>query len=94
MFAQQAFVLPAPADRPKDQVVQLVGPLIVTYEHQTDKTANPLIADRRHPKIFSMASSHYGLHPAGSGNGRSADDGGSHRWHQIPPAFPGTAQWP
>jgi lipopolysaccharide export LptBFGC system permease protein LptF len=47
VFAQQAFVLPAPADRPKDQVVQLVGPMIVTYERATDKPINAV--DRRPP---------------------------------------------
>jgi lipopolysaccharide export LptBFGC system permease protein LptF len=56
IFAQQAFVLPAPEDRPKDQVVQLVGPLIVTYEHQTDKAINPLDRRPTPPEDFSMAS--------------------------------------
>jgi lipopolysaccharide export LptBFGC system permease protein LptF len=56
VFAQQAFVLPPPADRPKDQVVQLVGPLIVTYEHQTDKTSNPLERKQPPPEDFLTAS--------------------------------------
>ena len=32
IFAQQATVLPAPNDRPRDQVVRLVAPVFVTYE--------------------------------------------------------------
>jgi hypothetical protein len=52
VFAQQAFVLPSPKDRPKDQVVQLVGPMIVTYEHQTDKPPIPTIAASRRRRIF------------------------------------------
>jgi lipopolysaccharide export LptBFGC system permease protein LptF len=56
VFAQQAFVLPAPPDRPKDQVVQLVGPLIVTYEHQTDKTSNPYDRKQPPPEDFLTAS--------------------------------------
>ena len=56
VFAQQAFVLPSPPDRPKDQVVQLVGPLIVTYEHQTDKTSNPYDRKQPPPEDFLTAS--------------------------------------
>ena len=47
IFAQQAFVLPAPPGDPKAQVVQLVGPLFVRYERATDK--NLPLADRRPP---------------------------------------------
>jgi lipopolysaccharide export LptBFGC system permease protein LptF len=47
VFAQQAFVRPSPPGEPKTQVVQLVGPMIVSYEHQSDKPAN--IYDRRPP---------------------------------------------
>ncbi len=56
IFAQQAVVKPPPPDRPKDQVVQLVGPMIVTYEKQTDKNTNLL--DRRPPppEDFLIAS--------------------------------------
>jgi lipopolysaccharide export LptBFGC system permease protein LptF len=56
IFAQQAFVLPPPKNEPQTQVVQLVGPMIVTYEHQTDK--NPNILDRLPPppEDFETAS--------------------------------------
>jgi lipopolysaccharide export LptBFGC system permease protein LptF len=56
VFAQQAFVLPPPKDRPKDQVVQLVGPLIVTYQHATEKSANPYDRIQPPPEDFLTAS--------------------------------------
>ncbi|MBV8780047.1 MAG: LptF/LptG family permease [Phycisphaerae bacterium] len=47
VFAQQAFVMPAPENDPKAQVVQLVGPLFVRYERQADRSN--LLPDRRPP---------------------------------------------
>lgn len=42
VFAQDAQALPIDPASPQDQIVRLVGPMIVTYEKQADRTAPPV----------------------------------------------------
>src|SRR3954454_18011917 len=52
IFAQQAQVMPAPPDRPRDQVVRLVAPVFIQYEQPQDKRDK----DRPQPPLdFYMA---------------------------------------
>jgi lipopolysaccharide export LptBFGC system permease protein LptF len=49
VFAQHAEALPPDPNAPRDQVVRLIGPMIVTYEHRADKSLPPV------PDSFYMA---------------------------------------
>jgi lipopolysaccharide export LptBFGC system permease protein LptF len=42
VFAQEAQAMPIDPNSPRDQVVRLVGPMIVTYEKQDDRSAPPV----------------------------------------------------